>query len=365
MKILIDIRLLSKGGQSGIEEYTKHLITNLLAIDKSNSYQLFYNGWKKHPLPQIWLDKAEIIDRKMPNKLFDIKSRFLNNSPIPQADLVFTPHLNILKTQVPRILTIHDLSFIHHPHFFPRQSRIWHWLQDYKDQIKQASLITAVSNFTKQDLIETLKVPPEKIEVVPLGISEEFKVLDIERPTSLHFPFILYLGTIEPRKNVSAIIRAFNVVKANHQLKDLKLVLAGRLGWLYQETLKTYQTSPYKEDIIFWGPVKEEDRALLYNLAEALVYPSFFEGFGLPPLEAQACGCPVIASQRTSLPEVLGSSARLIDPWRINDLAGTIEEVLTTNLKEKLREAGLVNVKRFNWPRSAQQLLNIFNRYES
>ncbi len=365
MKILIDIRLLSKGGQSGIEEYTKHLVSNLLAIDGNNSYQLFYNGWKKHPLPQNWLDKAEVIDRKIPNKLFDLSSRFFNKSLIPKADLVFSPHLNILKTKMPRILTIHDLSFIHHPYFFPRESKAWHWLQDYKNQIKEASLITAVSNFTKQDLIETLKVPADKIRVVPLGISDEFKVLNVERPSSLQHPFILYLGTIEPRKNVSAIIKAFNIIKAGNDLKDLKLVLAGRLGWLYQETLKTYEASPYKEDIILWGPVKKEDRALLYNLAEALIFPSFFEGFGLPPLEAQACGCPVIASQRTSLTEVLGDSARLIDPWRIHDLAGTIEEVLTTNLKDKLREAGLINKQKFSWRKSAQQLLNIFQEYEA
>jgi glycosyltransferase involved in cell wall biosynthesis len=365
MKILIDIRLLSKGGQSGIEEYTRHLVSNLLAIDKKNSYQLFYNGWKKHPLPTTWPNKATIIDRKMPNKLFDLNSHFMKKSPLPPADLIFSPNLNLLKTKAPRILTIHDLSFIHYPHLFPRQSQIWHWLQDYKSQIKEASLITAVSNFTKQDLIETLKVPEEKIRVVPLGIDEKFKVLNVERPSSLQAPFILYLGTIEPRKNVAAIIKAFNIVKANGQLKDLKLVLAGRLGWLYKKTLKTYEASPYKEDIILWGSVEDKDRPLLYNLAEALIFPSFFEGFGLPPLEAQACGCPVIASRRTSLIEVLGDSARLIDPWRIHDLAGTIEEVLTTNLKNKLKEAGLINRQRFSWDKSAHQLLNIFNEYEA
>lgn len=371
MRILVDVRLLSRGGQSGIEEYTEQLVSHILNLDRQNTYLLFYNGLRrKVPLPAQWRQAAntKIIDWHLPNNLLVPASKFFNFpkfDKLIKTDLIFSPHLDILRhSQAPRILTIHDLSFIHHPYFLSRKSRFWHWMQDYKDQAKKADLINTISEFSKKDIVETLKIPPEKIKVVHLGVNPIFKPKEIAALPSVARndgenaiknlrPYILYLGTVEPRKNIGAIIKAFNLLKTKPEFHELKLVIAGKI--------KRSNLPAGGKDIIFLGQVKQEDRVLLYNLAELFVFPSFFEGFGLPPLEAQACGCPVVASNRASLPEVLGKTALLVDPWKVNDLAEAMEAVLLNKeLKDKLVAAGLENVRRFEWERSATEILNIF-----
>ena len=327
-KIIIDLRLLGKGGTSGIEEYTHALVAELLRIDQKNSFLFFYNGFRKVSLPLDWLGVREIYAGKIPNKFLDIASRFLNFPKVENflaGDLVFSPHFNIIATDLPRIVTFHDLSFIHHPNFFSARQRFWHWLQNAEATAKNAGEIIAVSEFTKSDLVELFHIKPEKIKVIYSGINKVFQKLpsgniEMERfrgKFKLHRPFILYLGTIEPRKNVISIIRAFNVLRQDNAYKDFELVIAGQPGWLYEETLAEAGHSPVKEYIKFLGRILPEERVYLYNLARIFVYPSFFEGFGFPPLEAQACGVPVIASNRTSLPEVLGKSAILFNPLKL------------------------------------------------
>lgn len=372
MQILFDIRLLGRGGMSGIEEYTRNLLYALLETDKINNYSLFYNGLRKQPLDlrfQVPSSKFQVLDWKIPNKLFDFSSRFLNFPAIDRfikTDLIFSPHFNILKSQkAPRVITFHDLSFLHHPQFFSRKQRFWHWLQDIKKQAQEAEKIIAVSEFTKSDLVNLLGISPEKISVVYSGISEEFGKIAAPRQSGARNdakPYILYLGTLEPRKNVPAIIRAFNILKNEPVFKDWQLIIAGRPGWLYKQILKEAQRSSYRDDIIFRGAVRAEDRVSLYNLARVFVYPSFLEGFGFPPLEAQACGCPVVVSDRTSLPEVVGKSALLINPWKVEELESAIKELaLKNSLREKLINAGFKNVERFKWEKTAEQTIAVFN----
>src|SRR3989344_8002101 len=332
MQILADIRLLGRGGVSGIEEYTRNLLTSLLTADKSNSYTLFYNGLRSKPLNF----QTKIINWRIPNKLFDMSARFLGwpaIDKIVKTDLVFSPHFNVLKTaKAPRIVTFHDLSFLHHPYFFSRRQRFWHWLQGIKEQARRADKIIAVSEFTKSDLVNLLGVPTEKIQVIYSGISEEFRKTPIPHtlnpclPAGRARPYILYLGTLEPRKNVTAIIRAFNILKTDPSFRDWQLVIAGRPGWLFKNILKEAKLSVWSDDIVFKGAVSGDERVLLYNLARGFVFPSFFEGFGFPPLEAQACGCPTVVADRTSLPEILADSALLVNPWKVEDLAGAIKK---------------------------------------
>ena len=335
MKIIFDARVLTRGGLSGIEEYARNLLKTLLAVDSANRYFLFYSGLRKQPLnyqlPITNYQSLKIIDWKIPNKIFEVSSRFLSWPKLDrfiEADLIFSPHFNILaKTETPRVITFHDLSFLRHPYFFSQKQKFWHWLQNYKKQAQEAAKIIAVSEFTKSDLVNLLAVPEEKISVIYSGVDDQFKKMsaddrrlkDFRGKHKLDSPFILYLGTLEPRKNIPAIIRAFNALKSNPRFKDLKLILAGRPGWLYQNIANEIGKSSYGKDIALFGPVSGEDRVLLYNLAEVFIYPSFFEGFGFPPLEAQACGCPVIAADRASLPEILGQSAILIDPSRVEE----------------------------------------------
>ena len=285
------------------------------------------------------------------------------------ADVVFSPHFNVLGAgkRAKRVITFHDLSFIHHPDFFSRRQHLWHKLQDYKKRALQADRVIAVSDFTKNDLIRTLGVSPEKTRTIYSGVSDSFKPLPAADGALQDFltkkgiasaPYLLYLGTIEPRKNIIAVIRAFNEIKSDSRLSDRKLVLAGGRGWLYKEVLETAENSPYKDDILFFGKVAPEERKFLYNGAEVFVYPSFFEGFGFPPLEAMACGTPVVVSNRSSFPEIIGDSAPMIDPWRADELSAMIKSVLLDgDFRRALVAAGLRRAAEFNWKKTARETL--------
>jgi len=373
MRTIIDVRLLSRGGTSGIEEYTRLLVSHLLTSDQKNDYALFYNGLRKAPLPAEWRGRrAEIIDTKVPNKILDVFSRFLNFPKIEdfagKADLVFSPHFNITATGLPRVITFHDLSFVHHPDFFLRRQRLWHWFQDCKRQAERADRIIAVSEFTKNDLANLLGISEEKIKVIYSGIDPTFKelsgndgeLLKFKSNHGLQKPFILYLGTLEPRKNVLSVVKIFNALAQTPEFKDWELVIAGNKGWLCGDVQKEAAKSVAKERVRFLERINPSDRVYLYNLAKIFIYPSFFEGFGLPPLEAQACGVPVLASDRTSLPEILGSSAVLADPWRLNDIYDGIKKIQSDgHFRENLIKLGLLNVQKFTWERAAAETLDV------
>ncbi|MFA6364816.1 MAG: glycosyltransferase family 1 protein [Candidatus Paceibacterota bacterium] len=377
MNILIDVRLLSKGRISGIEEYTKSLIHSLLKEGSKDTFHFFYNGFRKAPFPTEWktAPNAHLIEWNIPNKLLDLTTRFLGWPRVEQiahVDLVFSPHFNLLPAtkHTKRVITFHDLSFLHFPEFYPLRKRLWHWQQDYRTQAMRADALIAVSEFTRQDLISTFHLPEEKVHTVYSGINPFFSELPEESPERARFakeknlqqPFLLFTGVLEPRKNVSGIIRAFNEIKKNPYHRELQLVIVGRKGWLYDTIFRDAAMSPWSRDIRFWGEASLEDLNLLYNLASVFVYPSFFEGFGFPPLEAQACGLPVITSNRSSLPEIVGESALLVDPWKTDELITSIDLVLRdTTLANDLKKRGRINSTRFSWQQTATQLLELFH----
>ncbi|MEK7624621.1 MAG: glycosyltransferase family 1 protein [Patescibacteria group bacterium] len=378
MKILIDLRVLARPQFSGITEYAKHLVGYLLSIDQKNEYLLFCNGCRKTPLPEDWLNKPQvkIVDYSIPNRLLNFGNKIFNLPKIDKkikADVFFSPHFNILSlaNSSKRIFTFHDLSFIHYPNFFSNRDKFWHWLQNYRRQVQTAGHLIAVSDFTRQDIIDNLSVSPERITRIYSGINPLYRKIasgdknlkEFQKNRHLEKPFLFYLGVIEPRKNIPAIIKAFNILKAEKDFKDLQLVIAGSKGWLYDKVFQEAKNSKFREEIIFWGAATPSEALFLYNLAEVFVYPSFFEGFGFPPLEAQACGLPVITSNRSSLPEVMENSALMIDPWRIDDLVFNLKNILTgQNLRKRLQKAGFSNLKRFDWAKTAQETINVFSK---
>jgi glycosyltransferase involved in cell wall biosynthesis len=292
-------------------------------------------------------------------------------SSISDAEIVFSPHFNLLRNgpRTKRIITFHDLSFLHYPEFYPIRKRFWHWQQSYKKQAQVASKIVAVSEFTRYDLIDTLCLEPQKIEVIHSGIDpfyrklaeEDTALVSFKERHNLRDPFLLFVGVLEPRKNIPGLISAFDLLK-QELASPLKLVIVGEKGWLYKKIFKRARASKFSGDIIFWGRASKPDLRCLYNLASVFVYPSFFEGFGFPPLEAQACDAPVVASNRSSLPEILGSSAILINPSDIYELAKAIEFLLDdSGLRKRYIELGRENIKRFNWTEAASKLIKIFN----
>ena len=221
----------------------------------------------------------------------------------------------------------------------------------------------------KKEVVETKpEVKEEKIKVIYSGISSEFRPIDkndpelkaIKEKYNLPENFILYLGTVEPRKNIASIIEAFELIRRNKvsPYQDLKLVIAGGLGWLYKDILKMAENSQYEDDILFISSVVSADRVYLYNLSKIFVFPSFFEGFGFPPLEAMACGVPTIASNCSSLPEVVGDGALMIDPYRPEEIAIAAREIFNDEkLKNFLIKKGVEQASEFSWEKCARETL--------
>lgn len=374
MKIGVDIRLLARGVQSGVEEYTLNLLPRLFGF-REVEFKLFYNAFKKNKLDFPWasFQNVKIIQRSIPNRFLQFSS-FLFNFPkidkmIGGVDSFFSPHFILSPTskKCRKIITFHDLSFEYYPEFFSFSRNLWHKLMRPKKQAQEADIIISVSESTKDDLINLYKIDPNKIKVIYPGVGDEFKKMDLaetlktKEKYNLPEKFILYFGTIEPRKNIDGIIKAFDLLKENLK-SDIKLVIAGSPGWLYKDVFRAAKESKFEKDIIFMGFIEKKDKPSLYNLASLFVYPSYFEGFGFPPLEAMACGVPTIVSNCTSLPEVAGQGALLVNPYNINELFVVMKEVLTNkSLSDDLANRGLSQAKKFNWDSCAKETLKIIS----
>jgi glycosyltransferase involved in cell wall biosynthesis len=286
------------------------------------------------------------------------------------------------------ILTIHDLSFERYPEFFASKGniginyirgRFWHKYVNARKICEQANKIITVSESTKNDLMDIYKISEEKIKVIYEGAntsrkskvesqkSDEEKFFDIKDKYNLPEKFILFLGTLEPRKNIAGIIRAFEILAGGgveHPIgcSTPYLVIAGKKGWLYDDLFKMSEKSRVKDKIKFIGYVDEDDKSSLYELASLFVFPSFYEGFGLPPLEAMACGVPVIASTVFSLSEVVGDAGILVDPYNVNEIAGAMKAVLNDDvLRARLIEKGLKRSEMFSWEKAARESLGVFD----
>lgn len=377
MKIGVDIRCLMDENYSGVSEYTANLLSALLAQDQDNEYRLFYNSWRDlSGRLSVWTrPNASVTSRRYPNKLFNYLAQKLLQQPkidwvLGGVDIFFSPHFNFtsLSRGVKKIITVHDLSFLRYPHFFSSRKNFWHRALGVKKILLAADRIIAVSENTKNDIIELVGVAPEKISVIYSGNNavkrevgdEEIKIfLDSK---NISPSFLLYIGTIEPRKNISGLIQAFDKLKAKEQFKDLQLVLGGARGWKNREINRTWQESAHKTDIIFLGYISQKEKEILYSGAQAFVYPSFYEGFGFPPLEAMTYGLPVVCSHVSSLPEVVGEAAVMVDPFAPSEIADALELVLSDeNLRSVLKERGQERAKMFSWDKAAVEYLKIFN----
>ncbi|MCH8171607.1 MAG: glycosyltransferase family 4 protein, partial [Bacteroidetes bacterium] len=220
---------------------------------------------------------VRIVNFRIPNRFLDLSSRFFSFPRIDhwlKADIFYSPHLNILSFRQPQkhLLTIHDLSFIHYPEFFSLSRKLWHWRQGYRRQIQEAGKIIAVSDFTKADLIDSLGVAEEKITRIYPGVNPFYQVQSFTDQAEK--PFLLYLGALEPRKNILALIKAFNIIKQNKKFRDLELIIVGARGWLYNKIFKEASHSSWSDSIKFLGAVSNQELLRLYNLAQVFVYPS-------------------------------------------------------------------------------------------
>lgn len=366
MKITIDLRSLSSGTISGVENYCLNLTENLLQLDKQNEYTLFYNSFGNMQLPDFHYVNSRIRQTKIPSKILNPALKFgfkKLEDYAGKSDWLLMPNLNQFNVSpdTKLAITIHDLSPVVSPEFYDIKRRIWHKLLSYKKALTRADVIFAVSEYTKNDIIRIFNISPEKIKVIYPGIdakafNPQIAVSELRMVRNLYnLPgeFILFLNTIEPRKNLAGLIKAFEAMDSRAHL-----VVCGRLGWKYGSDFNLIKKSKKSAKIKYIGYIEEKYKPALIKLAKVLVYPSFYEGFGFQPLEAMAMGTPTIASQVTSLPEIVGDSGVLVNPYDIGSLSLALKTVLDNEqFREQIISKGLEHVKKFNWQNSARQVL--------
>ena len=384
MIIGIDIRMLARGTRTGIEEYTTNLLANMLSLNTDLKFKLFYNGYQKVKLNYDWLKlpNVELKQYRIPNRFLDTSLYFFDYPKIDKllegVDVFFSPHifLSSVSKKCKTVTTFHDLSFEKYPEFYSANKNYWHFSMNPKKQARKVDKIIAVSESTKNDLIKNYGINPHKIRVIYSGVNQELRIknyesriTEIRKKYNLPEKYILYLGTLEPRKNIIGLIKAFELLKKNppsslceRGSSDIKLVVAGSKGWLYKDIFKVAENSSVKKDIIFTGFIDDEDKSILYSQAELFIYPSFYEGFGFPPLEAMVCGTPVITSNVSSLPEAVGDAAITINPYNLDELHRAMEMVLNDDkLKNALVEKGFEQVKKFSWQKCARESLDFIS----
>ena len=265
------------------------------------------------------------------------------------------------------VITIHDLAFLLYPHFLTKESARYYGQID--QAVRRTDHIIAVSESTRQDTIKLLGVPERRITVIHEAASPIYRQLDPEE--ARHFvaesygldrDYILFVSTIEPRKNLPGLLQAYRKLLDDYKRPE-GLVLAGAQGWLSQEVYDIVENLNLHQHVRFLGRVPSEHLLYLYNAARLLVHPSFYEGFGLPPLEAMTCGTPVIVSHVSAMPEVVGDAALLIDPHDIDGLTVAMWRVLTDeDLRANLIVKGLKRARMFSWQRAAQETLGVYRQ---
>lgn len=385
MRIGIDIRCLTEGKRTGVEEYVLNILENIFELDKTNEYVLFLNSFSR---PKTDLEQfakysnVRVKYLRIPNKILNFMFWYLRWPKLDKlaggTDVFFMPNINFsaFSKKTKLVATIHDLSFEHYPETFSLKRRLWHAFVNPRRMARMADKIFAVSDSTKNDLLKTYGVSLDKVSVVKNGLSANFreidrnniKLLDAKEEYKLPYKFILYLGTIEPRKNIIGLIKAYNQLRSlkNPELDKYKLAIMGATGWKFEKILNEITKSPYRKDIITTGYVCDFDKEYIYNLASLFVYPSFFEGFGFPPLEAMACGVPVIVSNNSSLPEVAGDAGILVDPNLPDEIYQAMKEILLhKNLAEKLKQEGIKQAKKFHWQKSAEEFLRLISQIKA
>ncbi len=368
MRIVIDAQSLLEP-MAGIGRCTISMLKALGQVDSTNQYYLYYGAsfrQKRASLPHF--DNPNFHKKliKFPGRIFRFLTEkthliptgtFFRGYDIYHGLNYYVPALNL-----PSIVNIYDLSYILFPQCFTRKR-----LNDIKwkvaGSIKRAGRIITGSESAKADIVNLLGVPEEKVRVICFGVEDTFnpkrggEIAAFRRKYRLPEKFILFVGTIEPRKNIKKLIHAYN--KLN--LKDTGLVIAGRCGWLFEETFREVKKLNLGDRVFFPGHIPEIDLPLLYSSASVFVFPSIYEGFGFPPLEAMACGTPVISSNTSSLPEIVGSAGILINPEDENKLAEAIESVLEDNVKrDEMAAKGLEQAKLFSWEKCAKETLKLY-----
>lgn len=372
MKIAIDARSATLHQGTGIGTYTNNLISELLSLDSENEFDLFCSGKFNKDFNKI---NANIIYSSGRHGGFYEKYYIPNLLNELHTDLYHIPQNGIgfdFDTEIPTLVTIHDLI----PYIMPEtvgKGYLERFLRDMPNIISNSCGILTVSQYSKKDILKFFSFYPEdKIFVTPLAANSNFKPLDkedcklyVKNTFGVNDPYILYIGGFSLRKNALGLIKAFSKVHKDLN-KPYKLLVGGPLKDEGEKLSAFVKENNLQDEIIFCGYLEDDILPILYSGCDAFVYPSFYEGFGLPPLEAMSCKAPVITSNLTSIPEVTGDNAILINPYDISELENALVTLLNDEaLKATLSEKGYLRSLEFTWTKTAQNTLEAYKHLVS
>lgn len=365
MRIGIDARLVHYQ-QAGIGQYILRLTDALAALDNENEYYLFQSRKDRTRLAHaanvnrrvLWTPSHHRFERvAMSVELF------------PHAlDVFHSPDfIPPRKTRAPNVITVHDLAFLLYPRFLTPDAARYYGQIDPSS--RSAAHIIAVSQSTKRDVTRLLGVADDKVSVIYEAASTSARRIDkaeaiqrVQEKYRIEGDFILFVSTIEPRKNLPTLLAAYSKLRAQYK-STAPLVVAGHKGWLTDEVDQAIEKYKLGDKVCFLGGVPNAELVYLYNAARVFALPSFYEGFGLPPLEAMACGTPVIVSNVSSLPEVVGDAGLLLDPNDIEGWTVELHRVLTDEkLHAEMSAKGLKRAANFSWERAARETLNVYRK---
>jgi glycosyltransferase involved in cell wall biosynthesis len=364
-KLLIgfDASRAARAHRTGTETYALELLKGLISLAKPQHCLRLYTPHP--PQPGTWPETPQVETRVIPWPRLWTHLRLSAELWQRPPDLLFVPaHVLPFYCPVPGVVTIHDLGYLHYPQAHRPFDR---WYLDWttRRHTRIARRMIADSLATKQDLVQFYGADPDRIQVIYLGRDETLKpvidpglIAQAKTAYNIEGDYLLYLGTLHPRKNLVRLIEAFALALSAGDFPPLKLVIAGGKGWLYQEIFARVEALGLAGQVIFPGYISESLKPALLSGAMAYLFPSLYEGFGLPVLEAMACGTPVLTSNVSSLPEVAGKAALLVNPHEPAEIAqGIIQLVANPQLRQSLIEQGFHQLRKFSWTEAAAQLL--------
>jgi len=375
LRIAIDAACLLKP-KTGIGEYTLNLIHGLSRLEDPE-FVLFYNSLRKHPWTERLFDelgqsKIRLASLPIPSSLVGPAWQICPWPPVDwvtgPVDIFHSTNYRVIPVRRAKlVVTVHDLVVLKYPQyqFLTRVKHVEGWLR----RLKRADAVVAISENTRRDIMEYLDLPGEKVHVIYQGYNSDLFRGDVSgedvervlRQHQLEAPYFLYVGTLEPRKNLVRLVKAFDLVRRKSP-GNIQLVLAGGKGWKYEEIFDEIRKLNLHDSVRQLGYLPDEDLPGLIRGARAMVYPSLYEGFGLPPLEAMAVGTPVLTSNTSSLPEVVGEAAVMVDPEDIEGMAVAMERLWTDETwRESLRIKGYQQAQQFSWERSARQTMDLYH----
>lgn len=350
---------------AGINWYIHNLLHHLPKADPQIGYTIFLNERRYTAEPGVHLQFSRLPAQRPPVRI--LWEQAIQPWVVRQAgvNLVHGPaFVGALASRCPFIITVHDLSFLLYPQNFRRFNRSY--LRTLtRLSARRARRVIAVSESTKRDLVQHYGLSPTRIDTIHNGVDPCFRplpsdqVADFRTKQGLPEQFILFVGTLEPRKNIVRLVEAY----AQLPKPRPSLMLIGGKGWLYEEIFARVEALGLSDQVHFVGYIPADELPWWYNAAVLFAYPSLYEGFGLPLLEAMACGTPVITSTASSLPEVVGDAGQMVDPVDTESLTGAMEQVLTDkDVREKMRVAGLARAQGFSWEETARRTVDSYRK---